>query len=177
MSALFKRLLVAASLFLFVTVAQAQVKPGDTPPDYLGKTRKGDEINLSAMRGKVVIVAFWASWCPSCREEFPILANIQKLAGPAQIQVIAVNQDDRELFVKLYRALAKTTPDLIYTHDPGEVGKAYGVNSIPRTLMIGRDGKVAYVHFGYGENVLEDYAEEINELLAKPVTPASKPST
>lgn len=177
MSAWFKRLWLAAPLFFFVSLAQAQVSPGDTPPDFLGKTRHGDDINISAMHGKVVVVAFWASWCQYCREEFPILASIQKLVSPAQLQVVAVNQDERETFIKLVRALARSTPDLIYTYDPGAVGKAYGTKSIPRTMLIDRDGKVAYVHVGYDSGVVNDLAEEINELLAKPAGQVAPPST
>ncbi|TBR37007.1 MULTISPECIES: TlpA family protein disulfide reductase [Dyella] len=177
MSARFKRLLMAVSLFLFVTVAHAQVSAGDTPPDYLGKTRHGDDINISAMHGKVVVVAFWASWCTYCQKEFPVLANIQKLVSPEKLQVVAVNQDDRETFIKLVRALTKATPDLIYTYDPGEVGKTYGTTSIPRTMLVDRDGKVAYVHVGYGESTLESLADELNELLAKPATQAAAPSS
>lgn len=176
MSALLKRLLVAASL-LFVSVAQAGIAAGDTPPDFLGQTRKGDDIHVSDMHGKVVVVAFWASWCQYCMKEFPALANIQKLVSPNQLQVVAINQDERDTFVKLSRALAKITPDVIYTRDRGPVGKTYDVKSIPRTVLIDRDGKVAYINIGYGDDTLDDLANEINTLLAKPASPATAPSS
>lgn len=88
-----------------------------------------------------------------------------------------MNHDERETFIKLIRALAKTTPDLIYTHDSGAVGKAYGATSIPRTMLIDRDGKVAYVHVGYSDDVVNDLAEELNTLLAKPAAQVAQPSS
>jgi thiol-disulfide isomerase/thioredoxin len=177
MSALIKRLMVAAPLLLFFAMAQADVSPGDTPPDFLGQTRKGEDIHISNMHGKVVVVAFWASWCQYCQKEFPILANMQRLVSPAQLQVIAVDQDEREVFVRLNRALARSTPDIIYTYDPGPVGKAYGAKTIPRTMLIDRDGKVAYVHVGYDDDVVDDLAKEITALLAKPAGQAAQPSS
>jgi len=176
MSAWFRRLLVVVPL-LFVSVAQAGIAAGDTPPDFLGQTRKGEDIHVSDMHGKVVVVAFWASWCQYCMKEFPVLANIQKLVSPQQLQVVAIDQDDRNTFVQLSRALAKVTPDVIYTRDQGPVGKTYEVKSIPRTLLIDRDGKVAYVHFGYGDDTLNDLANEINTLLAKPAGQVAPPSS
>jgi len=177
MSALIKRLLVAVPLLLLVSMTQAEVSPGDTPPDFLGQTRKGDDVHISAMHGKIIVVAFWASWCQYCQKEFPVLANIQKLVSPAQLQVVAVDQDEREVFVRLNRALARATPDVIYTYDPGAVGKAYGAKSIPRTMLIDRDGKVAYVHVGYDDDVVDDLAKEITALLAKPAGQAAQPSS
>lgn len=177
MSAFIKRLLGAVSLFLFVAMVHAEVSPGDTPPDSLGQTRKGDDVLISHMHGKVVVVVFWASWCQYCQKEFPVLANLQKLVSPARLQVVAVDQDEREMFIKLNRALAKVTPDIIYTYDPGAVGKAYGANSIPRTMLIDRDGKVAYVHVGYDDDVVNDLAKEVTALLAQPAGQAAPPSS
>jgi thiol-disulfide isomerase/thioredoxin len=175
MSTFIKRLLFAVPLLMFMTAAQAGVAVGDTPPDYLGQTRRGDDIHVSHMHGKVVIVTFWASWCQYCRKELPMLANIQKLVSPDQLQVVAINRDDRDTFIKLSRALAKATPDLIYTFDQGNISKAYDADTIPRTLLIDRDGTVAYVHKGYGDNTLDDLAREINNLLKKPAQQPSAP--
>lgn len=57
-----------------------QPRPGDIPPDSLGVNRKGNPVTISQYRGKVVVVTFWASWCPPCRRELPMLANIQSIA-------------------------------------------------------------------------------------------------
>jgi thiol-disulfide isomerase/thioredoxin len=177
MQAILKRCLFTAPLWILMTAAQAHLTPGDTPPDFLGNTRAEDAVHLSGLHGKVVVVTFWASWCHYCQEELPSLAGIQKLVSPEQLQVVAVNRDDRDTFLKLNRYLAKKTPNLILTFDPGPVGKAYQINGIPNTFLIDRDGKVANVYVGYDDDMLDSIASDINSLLAKPAkTVASPPS-
>lgn len=176
MPAMFRRGLWALPLWLFVSAVQAHLAPGDTPPDFLGNTRAEDPVHVSDMRGKVVVVTFWASWCHYCQQELPSLAGIQKLVSPRQLQVVAVNRDDRDTFLKLDHYLAKKTPSLVLTFDPGAVGKAYGINGIPNTFLIDRDGKVAYVHVGYGDDMLDGIASEINNLLARPAQASATPS-
>lgn len=177
MPAFFKRCLVAMPLWLCMAMAQAHVTAGDTPPDYLGDTRGGDAIHVSDMHGKIVVIAFWASWCQYCQKELPILASIQKLVSPQQLQVVAIDRDERDTFRELSHKLAKVTPNLIYTFDQGPISKAYGVDGIPYTLLIDRDGKVAYIHTGYGDGTLDDLADEINGLMAKSTQKAAPPSS
>ncbi|HET7359367.1 MAG TPA: TlpA disulfide reductase family protein [Rhodanobacteraceae bacterium] len=146
--------------------ATSEAVVGQPAPDYLGKDRHGNEIRASDFRGKVVVVTFWASWCGYCLKELPILANVQALAGVAQLQVVAINDmEPRRIFVAIARRSAKS--DIILTHDAdGAVGKPYGVDGIPHMVMIGRDGTIAYIHVGYGEDMLPRIANELNRLLA-----------
>jgi peroxiredoxin len=166
MSALLKRCLLVIPLLLSVTLAQAGVAEGDTSPDFLSKTRAGDTIRVSEMHGKIVVIAFWASWCKYCQKELPVLANLQRLVSAQQLQVVAVNGDDHQAFVRLSRALGRVTPGVVYTFDECPVSKAYGATTIPRTMLIDRDGKVAYVQVGYDDDTLNGLANEINSLLA-----------
>jgi hypothetical protein len=106
-------------------------------------------------------------------KEFPNLTGIQKLVSPAQLQVVAINQDDHATFRKLGRYLEEKTPNLILTFDPGPIAKAYGANAIPETLLIDREGKVAYIHIGYSDDMLDDIVSEINSLLAMPPQPGT----
>jgi thiol-disulfide isomerase/thioredoxin len=173
----FKRLLLAIPLLLCFSVAQAGVGTGDTPPDFVGKTRTDDAVHISDMYGKIVVIAFWASWCEYCRKELPVLAGIQKLVSPQKLQIVAINRDDRDTFLKLSHELRKATPGVIYTYDEGQIAKTYGVQVIPQTLLVDRDGKVAYKHVGYGDRTLDDLVDEINSLLAKPAQAAATPSS
>ena len=97
----------AAGVFLACTMAMAfathgappTIGAGDLPPDVFGKDESGEPISLEKHRGKVVVVTFWATWCPYCLKELPILENIQNVAGKQRVEVIAVNwKEDRETY-------------------------------------------------------------------------------
>lgn len=74
-----KILYVIAILLSFSLKAEIMV--GEIPPSYLGKNRSGIEVQLSEMKGKVVVATFWATWCPPCLKEIPILEGIQRQVG------------------------------------------------------------------------------------------------
>ena len=154
-------------------LAHAGTAIGDVPPDSLGRTSNGDEVRVTDQHGKVVVVTFWASWCGYCRRELPVLAGLQEAAGKDRMTVVAINyKDDR----KVYRALVRALKDvqLTMTHDTnGAIGKAYGVEGIPRLLMIDREGKVAYVSVGYDTDSLDQIVDAANKLLAQPATPGT----
>ncbi|MES2901882.1 MAG: TlpA disulfide reductase family protein [Pseudomonadota bacterium] len=135
---------------------------GDVAPNELGKTYGGDKVLLSNHAGKVVIVSFWATWCAYCLKELPILEGIQKVAGKAHdLQVVAVNTEDRDTFRHVLRTLKTMTVAMAY--DPDKIGqKAYGVSGIPHLVIIGRDGVIIRVYRGYGEETLGKITDDIN---------------
>ena len=143
---------------------------GDKAPGFLGLTLDGHRVSLGAYLGKVVVVSFWATWCPPCREELPILENIQK-AGKGGIQVIAINTESREVFRSAAKIMA--TYHLLLTNDDDKRGfTAYGARGLPHLVVIGRDGRIVSVHSGYGRGEIPDLAGEINRALAAPLADA-----
>ncbi len=162
---------LVATLLLIATwsdtaagAADAKIKPGDTPPTWLGLTRDGDTIETGQFAGKVLVVTFWASWCGPCKKELPILEGLQN-AGKGRIQVVAVNIEERDQFRAVARALSSL--NLKITHDYRRQGSvAYGVKGVPHMVIIGRDGKVIKVHRGYSEDMVESIIAEINTALA-----------
>lgn len=170
------RTIFVAALLAFVTVGHAQaqqkappkVSIGDMPPDVFGKDEGGNPIRLADLRGKVVILSFWASWCGYCRKELPVLEGIQKTVGKSRIEVITVNsREDRQTYRALLRQLRKF--EFTMTSDPdGVISDAYGVSGIPHMLMIGKDGAVGHVYRGYSEESLPGIVADLNALLAEP---------
>ena len=157
------RLAVAAVLGCMVAAASAQatvkLQVGDQPPPKLAWHAK-----LGDYRGKIVIVSFWASWCAPCRKELGVLAAIQKLATRDKVVVFSVNwQESAQRFQQI-----KRTPkdvDLTFISDEdGCIGNQYGVKAIPHMVIIGRDGKIAAIHIGYGDGELPALADEINAM-------------
>lgn len=162
-----------AALFTLASTAFAGTAPGDVPPDSLGHDATGKALHVQDMHGKVVLITFWASWCGYCLKELPILAGIQKIAGPAQLQVVAVSyKEDYSKFLQIRHNLRKQDMLLAYDSD-ASVAKAYGISGIPHMVMIGRDGRIAYVHIGYDASMLDTIIAQTNTLLAAPAAAAS----
>jgi len=142
---------------------------GSIPDDELGKDLKGNKIRISDYHGRVVIVSFWASWCGPCRQELPLLAGVVKQVGLEQLQVIAINyRDDPEPFKYVVKVL-KDLPITILRDPNGKTARKYDVQGIPRMIIIGRDGKVAADHTGYGESMIPELVDQLNELLAEKI--------
>ena len=125
----------------------------------------GDAIDTTHFAGKVLVVTFWASWCGPCKAELPVLEGLQN-AAKGNVQVVAVNIEPRETFRAVSRALSSL--NLTLTNDPNKwYSTAYGVNGNPHMVIIGKDGKILHVHRGYNEKQLDEFAAEINAMLAK----------
>lgn len=147
------------------TIVAADVQVGAPPPDAIGELDR-EPVLLSGNPGKVRIVTFWASWCPPCRKELPVLAQIQAQVGTDHLQVFAVNwKESRNVFRKLSRKLAKDS-DMMFLHDAdGSVGDQYGLRGLPYMIILDREGNVAHIHTGYTDSVVDTLVDELNVLL------------
>ena len=150
---------------LLATAADAAHAPavGETAPSFVGYGLDGKKVSLETYAGKVVVISFWATWCPPCRMELPVLERIQ-IAGKGQIQVVAINTESRDVF----RGAAKILKDLTIkmTNDESQRAfGAYGVKGLPHLLVIGKDRRIISVREGYGSDELGDVAAELNAAL------------
>jgi len=116
--------------------------PGFTLPDLEGKKR-----SLAESRGKVVLLNFWATWCPPCVEELPSMAQLQRaLADRPDVAMMTVSVDDTaaqvKKFLEQHRALFGSIPVLM---DPSKkVPESYGTKKFPESYLIDRTGTVRY---------------------------------
>jgi thiol-disulfide isomerase/thioredoxin len=126
-----RKLIILLLGLLIYGSAVAGLKPGVIPPDYLGKTLTGKPVHLSALRGKIVVISFWATWCHYCLKELPTLAGLQSIATRRglRMQVVAVDYEEpRRTFVHSAHVLKPHLPGLLLTWDgDGRIGKPYGV--------------------------------------------------
>ncbi|HLA70193.1 MAG TPA: TlpA disulfide reductase family protein [Steroidobacteraceae bacterium] len=140
---------------------------GSIPEDALGKDLDGNQVRISDHAGKVVIVSFWASWCGPCKQELPVLAGLAKRVGTEHMKIIAINYRDELQPFKYVVKVLKDYPITILRDSSGKTARKFEVQGIPRMIVIGRDGKVAADHTGYGEGALPGLVEELNALLAQ----------
>ena len=158
-------LLLTALLALHAPASRAAPGPGDVPPPDVGHTLDGDEILLPAYAGKAVVVTFWATWCPYCLKELPILENLQEKVGKDQIEVIAINTEKREVFRRATRLMSKGMQLEFVSDADGRAQQAFCVAGLPHMLIIGRDGRIVKVYRGYSEKKLDDIVADINRAL------------
>jgi thiol-disulfide isomerase/thioredoxin len=123
-------------------------------------------LDLSAYRGKVVYLDFWASWCAPCRLSFPWLADLQSTYGDKGLVVLAVNVDHDRAAAD--RFLQTNFSDFKVVFDPkGQIASTYKIRGMPSSVLIGRDGRVRFSHVGFFQEKEGDYASQINQLLAE----------
>ena len=135
-------------------------------PAFNLKTVAGGHTALSDFKGKVILLNFWATWCPDCREEMPSLQKLWKQFKAKGIVVIAVavdrSQGEVESFV---RKLGLTFPVLLDTD--GDVRRNYEIAALPTTYIIGRDGRISGKIYGGREWAGKD-ADALMEHLLRP---------
>ena len=152
-----------ASLFLAITLAMAgPLKEGDAFPDL---TTVGLEGSLPDIKGKVVLVDFFASWCGPCKESFPAMQDLHKKYAGKGLIILAINLDkkksDMDDFLKLHPA------DFAIVRDAAnKLVSQIKIPTMPTSFLLNRDGKVVSVHRGFkGEETRKKYTEEIDALL------------
>ena len=155
---------LALGLLVLAPRAMAMLNEGDKPPPILSKDVENEIVETKTYAGKVLMVTFWATWCGPCMAELPRLEAIQKVAGKNNLQVVAVNIEDKNRFRKVARALESL--NIKIAHDATGASGTFGVDGIPHCAIIGRDGKIMKVHRGYSENDLDSILAEINAALA-----------
>jgi thiol-disulfide isomerase/thioredoxin len=132
-----------------------------------GNTR-ADTLDLTAYRGKVVYLDFWASWCTPCRRSFPWLGRLAREYAGRYLIVIAVNVDqDRYLAEKF---LNDTPASFPVVYDPhGEIATRFKVVGMPSAVLVDRTGRVRFQHSGFSEKKEDEYETHVQTLLAEPV--------
>jgi cytochrome c biogenesis protein CcmG/thiol:disulfide interchange protein DsbE len=134
------------------------------------ETADGSAVRLDAFRGKVVLVDFWASWCPPCKTSFPALDNLFQAYESRGLQVFAVNLDERRRDAEAFLHEHPHTMPVVFDAR-GETPKAFGVRGMPTSFVIDRSGAIRFTHTGYSATIGEQYRQEIDLLLAERVHP------
>jgi len=133
-------------------------------PAFSLTTLSGQVSGLSAYKGQVVMLDFWATWCGPCQQEMPLLDQMYKKFKPAGFTLIGVNVDKEAPAVK--ELLARRPVSFPVLLDPAnQVSKAYHVDEMPSSVIIDRKGQIRYIHRGYRPGDENDYQDRIRQLI------------
>ena len=123
-------------------ILRGQIEVGASAPDFNLDTLDG-KVRLSELRGRVVVVNFWATWCVPCREEMPALQTLSASRGASEVMVLGVNAtnlDSRNGATEFARNLGIAFP--VAFDAKGDAARLYGVQGLPATFFIDREGVV-----------------------------------
>lgn len=142
---------------------QSRVKP-EPAPDFTVTTLSGAEIALADLRGSVVVLDFWATWCGPCRRELPLVQKTHEDFKGQNVTFLGISIDADTSLVRPYLEKNNLTLPVAASRD---VGRAYGASSIPRLVVIDGRGQLRYIHSGYHPDLEQVLPEEIEELLGE----------
>jgi len=153
-----------ALLLSISTTYAASEKLSGKAPNFTLKSRSGKNIKLSELRGDVVMINFWASWCGPCRQEMPLLEKIAKKYKRLGFTLLGVNVEENTNAAKNYLKDVRVTFPILFDNT-NKTSKLYNVSAMPTTILIDRNGNKRYLHKGYKPGYENDYKREIKKLL------------
>jgi peroxiredoxin len=133
-------------------------------PDFTLLVRGGGEVSLSDLRGDVVMINFWATWCGPCREEMPHLEALHQRYSDLGFTLLGVNVEEDSRLSDRFLAETPVTFDILF--DPeNRVSELYDVIAMPSTVLVDRQGNMRYIHHGYKAGYENEYQSQIRALL------------
>ncbi len=153
-----------AATFTATALLAGPPKVGDPFPSL---NQPGMAGTIPDLAGKVVLVDFWASWCGPCKKSFPAVKELQEKYGPKGFVVVAVSLDEDEADMRAF--LKKNpVPFTILRDAKAKLADLAGVEGIPASFMLDREGKVRHAHVGYAGDKTKQELETQIEALLKP---------
>jgi peroxiredoxin len=147
-------------------VQRGVVKPGESAPNFQLRDMEGRVVALSDLRGKVVLLNFWATWCGPCRVEMPAMERLYRAYDRKDFEILAVSTDAQGVAVtRPFQEENKLTFPILHDAD-FRVGLSYGARTLPMTFMVDRDGIVRHHIFGARDWEAPE-AHQLIEMLMK----------
>ena len=144
-------LLMVGAIFMgWQEVAGGILPEGEPAPPFRLDRLDGEKVELAALQGKVVVVNFWATWCPPCREEMPYLVRIVKERAADGVELVAINNDDvdaqRPAIERYLKSMPEVAPYIVLGRP--EVSALFRVRALPSVYVLDRHGHVVASHQG-----------------------------
>ncbi len=140
-------------------------------PDFNFVTKENQRINNAALRGKVVLLDFWGTWCPPCRESVPTVKNVKKKFAGKGFELVGISSDDDE---EVWRTFVESKQMAWHEHIDlkGDVLQAFNIDSFPTYIVVDRDGVIRYRQSGFGDATEGEVEDAISKALKRNSDPA-----
>ncbi len=159
--------LAAALTLLCSTYAPAEVKPGSRPLDFQGKTTQGEPFRLAQLRGKVVLIDFWASWCEPCKKELPLLHKMaQRLRGQG-IEIVTINIDDDPANAQAFMRQKRLEGLTVVADTDKHIVDKFEPPKMPSSFLLDKNGVVRAVNAGFDEGDEAKLEQQLKGLADK----------
>ncbi len=154
----------ALLIVLTATSVASSGLAGKAAPDFVLRSASGENLRLSEYRGDVVMINFWATWCGPCRQEMPLLDELQNRYNRVGFNLLGINiDDDSRQAMQMVKELGVSFPVLF--DESKTVSELYDVKVMPTTILVDREGTVRHIHHGYKPGYEDKYLTEIRSLL------------
>ena len=159
-------ILCMGGFFLLPQCGKEKESPAGLAPDFTLKTLAGQEITLSRLKGKVVLLDFWATWCGPCRESIPHLIQLYSHYRENGFELVGMDVDkgDVETVRKFVKSMDIPYPIVVA---PDDVVKSYRVNSLPATILIDKEGKLRERFGGFSSTIAQELTRKVVELTSE----------
>jgi len=159
-----KRALKTIGSIAILGVASLATASDSLAPDFTLPGKAGEAVSLAKLKGQVVMLNFWASWCGPCRTEMPLMDQIYKKYSAAGFVLLGVNVDSDSSDAQKFLSQVPVSFPIAYDRD-NKVSKIYEVAAMPSTIFIDRKGNVRQLHRGYKPGDENEYLNEIRSLI------------
>jgi len=139
---------------------------GRPAPDFRFKDADGQNTQLSALKGRVVLIDFWTTWCGPCRAEIPAIERLAKHFEKKGVVVLGIDAEEDEGVVRRFVAANKIAYPIVLTKDDPSVARGYAVRALPTAVVIDKDGIVAVYRVGETPTTEVGLYDEINHVLS-----------
>ena len=153
-----------AAWLVAAVLAAAGQAAGAATPDFALPARDGSTVKLSELKGQVVMINFWASWCGPCRQEMPLLDQMYKKYKPLGFTLVGVNVEPDSTDAEGYLKKTPVTYPILLDKE-NKVSSLYDVSAMPSSVIVDRKGRVRYVHHGYKPGDENEFLNQIRTLV------------
>ncbi len=155
---------ISVATLCFTVAPTARAGAPAPAPEFALPAMDGSELRLSELKGQVVMINFWATWCGPCRQEMPLLQQLQVKYEPLGFTLVGINVEPESAGARTWLEKVPVTFPILFDRQ-NQVAERFGVQGMPSSVFVDRSGNVRYVHRGYQPGDESKYADMIRSLV------------